>query len=179
MPHLLIVSDDTNFIEQVHQITGYEIVVATDETVLFENKISFFAVFFDHDSLLNPQEMFYHFIYWRCRVIAVTTTGDTECAIEYLKQGARDYLVKPTHPALIQKRLELLQEVAEAKDRLHTGIHDAKQPLSSILGYASLLKNPDRYEKIPPEMRQSMFDSIHSGAVRLRDMLDDFDGFGI
>jgi DNA-binding NarL/FixJ family response regulator len=179
MSQIFIASRDTVFIDQIRTVTGYDTVIAADESEFYNQKFNYFAVFFDITALPKPQETFFKLLLRRQRVIIVSTVDDSDTAAECLQQGARDYLIKPTHPALIQKRLEMMEVLAGAKERLDTRIHDAKQPLATILGYASLLKNPERFEKIPHEMRQNMFDSIHNGAVRLREMLDRFDGFGI
>ena len=122
--------------------------------------------------------------------IMVTGAGDEAVAVEAMKAGANDYIVKDVNgvyldllPTVLEQALQQHQMAAEkrradeVREQLiqeldafaHTVAHDLKNPLSSIMLAASYLKLPD----LPLEdIRQGMT-VIEQTTAKMRSIIDE------
>lgn len=123
--------------------------------------------------------------------IVLSGHGTVDSALQAMRQGAYDYLVKPTAPdvllaavargiehyelkrQLIEKtaQLESLESQLHHKSRLIANVsHELKNPLSVVYGYSSfLLRTPPER---PDDLRRSL-QSIHNNAERLGHLLEE------
>ncbi len=125
-------------------------------------------------------------------IIMITGTGDEGVAVEAMKLGARDYIVKdieggylsllPTviEHALQQCQLEKDKRQAEAdREHLieelnafaHTVAHDLKNPLTTILNYSTFLNK--RHTKLPPEEVDHSLEILEQTGYRMRNIIDE------
>ncbi|MBI5211433.1 MAG: hybrid sensor histidine kinase/response regulator [Elusimicrobia bacterium] len=125
--------------------------------------------------------------------VVLTAHGSLDSALEALREGAYDYLVKPLHPAtllaavrrglehwrlkraLVQKtaQLENLQHALDAKTQLiQNASHELKNPLTVVYGYSSFLLRNDAGDHDPGELRKNL-ESINRNAERLSVLLDE------
>ncbi|MFA6003203.1 MAG: hybrid sensor histidine kinase/response regulator [Elusimicrobiota bacterium] len=124
--------------------------------------------------------------------VIISGHGTVESALQALRAGAYDYLLKPCPAdvllATVQRALEyfdlkndLLRKTSQVeqlegqlqnKDRLlHDFSHELRNPLSVVYGYSSLLlRKPDAHK---PEELQRSLKSIQSNAQRLNLLLND------
>lgn len=123
--------------------------------------------------------------------IVLSGHGTVDSALEAMRNGAYDYLVKPTAPeillAAVKRGLEyhdlkqsLIAKTAElekVEGQLHhrtrliqNASHELKNPLSVVFGYAAfLLKQP---AQTPQDLKRSL-QSIHNNAERLGLLLEE------
>ena len=108
--------------------------------------------------------------------IVITARAEVEHAIEALRRGAFDYLLKPLHPLEMLARLEkcfdkiaLLEraEKAEAESRAKSAFlaiisHELRTPLNAIIGFSGLMESErfgplgaPRYREYVSDIRQS------------------------
>ncbi|EJR56672.1 hypothetical protein IIM_00604 [Bacillus cereus VD107] len=71
-----------------------------------------------------------------------------------------------TNEAIVEK----FRNENELKQAIASISHDIRTPMTSILGYIQLLE----FEDITPEKRDQYLTNIKNGALRLKDLLDDF-----
>ncbi|MBI4376228.1 MAG: hybrid sensor histidine kinase/response regulator [Elusimicrobia bacterium] len=123
--------------------------------------------------------------------ILLTGHGSLESALEAMREGVFDYLVKPCSPeALVpavqrglehhKLRLELLHKTSELEklelrlrdkaQMIHNVSHELKNPLAVVCGYSAFLL--DRPDPAPEELRKSL-QSIHNNAQRLSGLLEE------
>jgi len=127
-------------------------------------------------------------------VIVMTAHSSEEIAIESLRLGAKDYILKPIKGDELLKRLERafreiylkkeeerlvkekemlleqLKKVQEMKDKfLDMIIHNLKNPLNSVLGFASVLATREVSEK----EKREYYKIIEEQGKRMLIMLDD------
>jgi len=127
-----------------------------------------------------------------CVGIVMTAFGSTDTAMDALRQGAYDYLLKPCEPEGLcaavrrgvehyQLKMALLHKTAQNerlarqlddKARMIQNVsHELKNPLSVVYGYAAfLLKQGDEAE--PEDMKRSLH-SIYKNAERLGHLLEE------
>lgn len=124
--------------------------------------------------------------------IVLTTYSSVASAMEALREGAYDYLIKPCSPAallaavrrgmehyhlktaLLHKtaQLEKLQVQLHDKSRMIQNVsHELKNPLSVVYGYAAFLLK-DHQHFAPEELKKTL-QSIHTNAERLGDLLEE------
>jgi signal transduction histidine kinase len=132
-------------------------------------------------------------------VIMVTGAGDEQIAVEALKLGASDYLVKDVNggylellPTLIEQvlhRQQLIQEKQQADEALrqyaaeleirnaeldafaHTVAHDLKNPLNRIVGFADVAV---RYRDTMTENElQTSLNTIEQNARKMSNIIDE------
>jgi two-component system, sensor histidine kinase and response regulator len=122
--------------------------------------------------------------------LVLTGYGTVESAVEALREGAYDYLIKPCSPELLEAaakrahehyelRLALLEKTAEAERlsrqldtearALQNVSHELKNPLSVVHGYSALLLNESCS---PREVKQSLR-LIHDNAQSLAGLIED------
>jgi two-component system, sensor histidine kinase and response regulator len=81
----------------------------------------------------------------RTPVLMITSLDDNESVDLAFKAGAIDFITKPIHWAVLRQRVARLlnsKQLEELRDDLtHMIVHDMKNPISSINGYADLLLN--------------------------------------
>jgi signal transduction histidine kinase len=123
--------------------------------------------------------------------IVLSGHGTVDSALEAMRQGAYDYLVKPCSPdillaavkraleyydlkqTLIAKtaQLEKLEGQLHDKSRLIQNVsHELKNPLSVVFGYSSFLLNASKQS--PQELKRGL-QSIHNNAERLSHLLEE------
>ena len=131
-------------------------------------------------------------------VVFVTGTGSAPIAVEALKLGALDYLVKDTAgehlrllPVVVRKardqweseqsrrraKAELRQYVADLEKRnaeldafAHTVAHDLKGPLANIIGFASLSR--ELYAEMREEELQECLLNIKESGFKMNRIID-------
>lgn len=124
--------------------------------------------------------------------IVLTGHGSVDSAVESLREGAYDYIVKPCEPdslvaavrrgashsalkrALLEKtaQLETLKTQLDDKSRMLQNVsHELKNPLSVVYGYAAFLLKQG-HEAAPEDVKKSL-QSIHNNAERLNRLLED------
>ena len=115
-------------------------------------------------------------------VIMVTGYGDERVAVEAMKLGAADYIIKSGHyhellPSIVHRTIEQLRYKMEAEDSkirnirlcavLETAVtvnHEINSPLVAVIGYAELLNQ--QAESIDPSMHQYV-QGILEGSKRI------------
>ncbi len=128
-----------------------------------------------------------------CVCIVLSGHGTVAAALEALREGAYDYLVKPCAPdillaavkralehyelrtTLIAKsaQLQRLEGQLDEKARLLQNVsHELKNPLSVVYGYAAFLLRQPIEDTKPEDMRRSLL-SIHKNAERLNFLLEE------
>ncbi|MBI3551647.1 MAG: response regulator [Elusimicrobia bacterium] len=127
-----------------------------------------------------------------CVGIVMTGFATTDTALDALRQGAYDYLLKPCEPdalatavrrgvdhyqlkvSLLHKtaQLEKLQNQLDEKSRMIQNVsHELKNPLSVVYGYAAFLLRQGP-ETAPEDMKRSL-NSIYRNAERLGHLLEE------
>ncbi|MBI5630160.1 MAG: hybrid sensor histidine kinase/response regulator [Elusimicrobia bacterium] len=125
--------------------------------------------------------------------IVLTGHSSVSSALQALREGAYDYLLKPCPPeelaaavgravehyhlkvSLVQKTAELekLEAQLDVKSRaLQDVSHELKNPLSVVSGYSALLLKRGGESYKPEELRKGL-QSIYSNAQHLNRLLDD------
>lgn len=127
-----------------------------------------------------------------CEGVALTGRGTVDSALEAMREGVYDYLIKPCAPeivlaavrrgvehhslkrALLDKTAQLERLQAQLADRskmIQNVSHELKNPLSVVYGYSSfLLKSRDECK---PEDIERSLSSIHNNAERLNHLLEE------
>jgi two-component system sensor histidine kinase/response regulator len=111
-------------------------------------------------------------------IIMVTAKDQSEDIVESLNLGANDYVTKPIDFPVVNARVQTqlsLKRLAEIKDEfLRIASHDLKNPLTGIIGYASLLKSMiTSVEQIPQDLKNSVGRIDHL-AQMMRRIITDF-----
>jgi signal transduction histidine kinase len=108
--------------------------------------------------------------------IAVTDCMGCESAVQSLRAGMRDYVVWPGSAEEIRHALQrAFEEVEHARfreDMLSMLTHDIKIPLSSILGYSSLIFDKDTGELSP--RAQDFIKIISASGLKILTLIDNF-----
>lgn len=94
-------------------------------------------------------------------IIMVTAKDQSEDIVEALNLGANDYVTKPIDFPVVKARVQTqlsLKRLAELKDEfLRIASHDLKNPLTGILGYASILKQMIApIEQVPQNLKNAI-----------------------
>lgn len=111
-------------------------------------------------------------------VIMVTAKSQGEDVIEALRLGANDYVTKPIDfPVLfarLQTHLELRRLTALKDEFLRMASHDLKNPLTEVLGVASLLEaTVPPGTPMPPQLHE-LVGSMKKSARRMQHIIEDF-----
>ncbi len=132
-------------------------------------------------------------------IIMVTGTGNEQVAVEAMKIGARDYIVKDVEggylellPAVIEQVLDqhrLAEEKRKADQALrqyavelearneeldafaHTVAHDLKDPLGLVIGYADVLRTS--YAAMSDEAIQTSLRTISQSGRRMNNIINE------
>ena len=121
--------------------------------------------------------------------VVITARAEVEHAIEALRRGAFDYLLKPLHPLETLSRLEkcfdkiALQERAEKAEAANEAksaflaiiSHELRTPLNAIIGFAGLMEDQRFGPLGAPRYREYVSDIRHSGEhllVLINNILD-------
>lgn len=109
-------------------------------------------------------------------VIVITGHASTESAIQALHDHAFDYIRKPFEfevlRATVERAFSRLDGDRFRDDMVSMITHDVKIPLTSILGYSSLVFNKDSGE-LHPRARDFVA-TIHANGVKVLSLLDNF-----
>ena len=116
-------------------------------------------------------------------IVALTTDDSIDVAIEALRRGAQDYLIKSRVTGdLIERSVRYAIERKRINERLnqvndnlqqfaYIVSHDLKQPLRSVIGYLSLLKK--RYNgRVLDEEAEELIGASIEGATRMNTLID-------
>ena len=121
--------------------------------------------------------------------VVITARAEVEHAIDALRRGAFDYLLKPLHPLETLSRLEkcfdkiALQERAEKAEAANEAksaflaiiSHELRTPLNAIIGFAGLMEDQRFGPLGAPRYREYVSDIRHSGEhllVLINNILD-------
>lgn len=108
--------------------------------------------------------------------LAITTCMNCESAVKSLRAGMRDYILWPGRTDEIREALaRSFEEVEVARfqdDMLSMLMHDIKIPLSSILGYSTLIVDKESGELHPKT--PSFARIINSSGLKILTLLDNF-----
>jgi len=132
-------------------------------------------------------------------LIMVTGTGDEKTAVEALKMGAGDYIVKdvdghylellPTVIEQVLRQHRLIEQARQSETALrryaaelearneeldafaHTVAHDLANPLGLVIGYAETLR--DFFDTLPPEQRLNCLESIIRGGQKMSSIINE------
>jgi signal transduction histidine kinase len=109
-------------------------------------------------------------------VIVITGHASTESAIQALHDHAFDYIRKPFEfevlRATIERAFARLDADRFRDDMVSMITHDVKIPLTSILGYSSLIFNRET-DELHPRAREFV-QTIHANGVKVLSLLDNF-----
>jgi signal transduction histidine kinase len=109
--------------------------------------------------------------------VMITARAEVEHAIEALRRGAFDYLLKPLHPLetlsrlekcfekiALQERAEKAEAASEAKSAFLAIIsHELRTPLNAIIGFAGLMEDQRFGPLGAPRYREYVSDIRNSG----------------
>jgi len=109
--------------------------------------------------------------------VVITARGEVEHAVEALRRGVFDYLLKPLHPLdtlsrlekcfdkiALQQRAERAEAQSEAKSAfLATISHELRTPLNAIIGFAGLMEDQRFGPLGAPRYREYVTDIKNSG----------------
>jgi signal transduction histidine kinase len=109
--------------------------------------------------------------------VVITARAEVEHAVEALRRGAFDYLLKPLHPLetlsrlekcfdkiALQQRAERAEAESEAKSAfLATISHELRTPLNAIIGFAGLMEDQRFGPLGAPRYREYVTDIKNSG----------------
>ena len=140
---ILVVDDDRNLLDLIHmrlETSGYDVVAANHEKVAKEvaNREVFDVAVIDlqlvkQDGLSLMEEL--HLIQPDMPVIILTAHGSIESAVEAMKRGAFNYLVKPFD----SQELILQIERAREKSQMTREIHRLKELLEERFNFANII----------------------------------------
>jgi two-component system response regulator GlrR len=140
---ILVVDDDRNLLDLIHmrlETSGYDVVAANHEKVAKEvaNREVFDVAVIDlqlvkQDGLSLMEEL--HLIQPDMPVIILTAHGSIESAVEAMKRGAFNYLVKPFD----SQELILQIERAREKSQMTGEIHRLKELLEERFNFANII----------------------------------------
>lgn len=122
-------------------------------------------------------------------VVILTGLDDDKTALDIMRQGAQDYLVKGTiEPSLLnktigyaveRKRAETISQQAERMKVLAqaavTTSHHINQPLTSLLGYCDLLLSMTNTSETSPETLIEFLNEIRESGIKIRDIVQKFE----
>lgn len=111
----------------------------------------------------------------RTAIIVITGHASTESAIEALHQRVYDYIPKPFDFEILRRSIEKVLAMQEAErlrnDLLHMLSHDVKVPLTSVLGFAQMIRTRDG--SVSPDAA-TYAEIIISNCSKLLHMLDNY-----
>lgn len=122
-------------------------------------------------------------------VVILTGLDDDKTALDIMRQGAQDYLIKGNiEPSLLnktigyaveRKRAETTSQQAERMKVLAqaavTTSHHINQPLTSLLGYSSLLLDMVNTPELSPEKLTEYLAEIRESGIKIRDIVQKFE----
>jgi len=194
---VLIVDDDVDLAESLQEILvsrGYEAVVAHtiasagDAAKALVPQVALIDVNLGRENgltlITTLKEAFPDIL-----CVVITARAEVEHAIDALRRGAFDYLLKPLHPLETLSRLEkcfdkiALQERAEKAEAANEAksaflaiiSHELRTPLNAIIGFAGLMEDQRFGPLGAPRYREYVSDIRHSGEhllVLINNILD-------
>ena len=116
-------------------------------------------------------------------VIMVTAKSQSDDVVEALKLGANDYVTKPIDfPVLfarVQTHLRLRRLSALKDEFLRMASHDLKNPLTEVLGVASLVESLVPPGTPMPAQMHELIGSMKKSARRMQHIIEDFLDFQV
>ncbi len=116
-------------------------------------------------------------------VIMVTAKSQSDDVVEALRLGANDYVTKPIDfPVLfarVQTHLQLRRLSALKDEFLRMASHDLKNPLTEVLGVASLIESMVPPGTPMPAQMHELVRSMKKGARRMQYIIEDFLDFQV
>lgn len=111
-------------------------------------------------------------------IIMVTAKNQSEDVVEALKLGANDYVTKPIDFPVLLARVQTamqLKRLSALKDEfLRIASHDLKNPLTEVLGVASLVELMVPVGAPMPEKMHTLLGNIKKSARRMQGIVEDF-----
>lgn len=109
-------------------------------------------------------------------IILLTGHASTESAIEAIHQGIFDYLTKPLDIDVLKRTIERAFHILEIRklreDTISMITHDIKTPLTTILGYCSLLIDKNT-NKIHPNAKEFV-EKISNNSQKIIALVDNY-----
>ncbi len=109
----------------------------------------------------------------RTPVVVVSGTPGEEVAVEAMRRGAADYVLRQRidrlAPAVQRALTEAQARAARERDRLSQLAHDLRNPLNAVLGWVALLKTG----KLTPEKVTEALDVIERNVKAQAKLIDE------
>jgi two-component system sensor histidine kinase/response regulator len=116
-------------------------------------------------------------------VIIVTAKSQSEDIVEALRLGANDYVTKPIDFPVLLARVQAhlrLRRLSALKDEfMRMASHDLKNPLTEVLGVASLVESMVPPGQPMPREMHALIGSMKTSARRMQHIIEDFLDFQI
>ncbi|SMO94016.1 tetratricopeptide repeat-containing sensor histidine kinase [Gracilimonas mengyeensis] len=148
-------------LNQQNQVEAFEEMRARYQTTEMEQKIE----------LLNKEQKIKEADLARAKLFRNSLIGGSTALLIILMLLYTRFRASKKHERELQEKNKRLEELSEEKSEyLHIAAHDLKTPLSGILGFSELIKDPD----CPPEEIREHARFIHISAYRMLDLIKQF-----
>ena len=115
-------------------------------------------------------------------IIFISALGETTDKLKAFEVGGVDYITKPfqfaevmarveTHLKIQELQRDLHEQIAELNAFAYTVAHDLKNPLSSLVGYAQLLRY--QHEELEVEEINDMLSTIQKSSYKATMIIDE------
>lgn len=180
MRKILLMSDDVTLITQLQQLPGYSFYIARDDDEL-RQMLQYLASELDYVRLIllditadvdDVYAIFEYLLAFEVNIAVIT--ADAEDAVEYIRYGAVDYIVKPSPVELLRTRIESALRFTPTRfvDFMRFVSHELKNPLMPVKGYSSALATGMAGEL--NEEQTEFAEIVFENAVRLDQMINGF-----
>lgn len=116
-------------------------------------------------------------------IIMVTAKSQSDDIVEALRLGANDYVTKPVDFPVLLARVQThlrLRRLSALKDEfMRMASHDLKNPLTEVLGVASLVESLVPPGKPMPVEMHGLIGSMKKSARRMQHIIEDFLDFQV
>jgi len=177
---ILLMSDDVTLITQLQQLPGYSFYIARDDDELRQMR-QYLASELDYVRLIlvditadvdDVYAIFEYLLAFEVNIAVIT--ADAEDAVDYIRYGAVDYIVKPSPVELLRTRIESALRFTPTRfvDFMRFVSHELKNPLMPVKGYSSALATGMAGEL--NEEETEFAEIVFENAVRLDQMINGF-----